>query len=64
MEAVADSMAINNRMAFAASAEGTKEMFEKENLSRKRFFGRISKGVGCFDLENGYFDTDEDFPPY
>ncbi|MDE6521438.1 MAG: VWA domain-containing protein [Muribaculaceae bacterium] len=64
VEAVADAMSINNRMAFAASAAGTKAMFEKERMSRKRFFSKISKDSISPDLEKGYFDSEDEFPPY
>ena len=64
VETVADAMSINNRMAFAASVEGTRAMFERENMSRKRFFGKIRKGVRSSDLEDGYFDSEEDSGPY
>lgn len=64
VDAVAESMAINNRMAFCASAAGTKAMFEKESRSRKRFFGKIQHSMKCSDLENDYFDSEDEFPPY
>lgn len=64
VEAVADSMAINNRMAFSANMAGTKAMFERENMSRKRFFGKIKKDVSSADIEGDYFDSKDDFPPY
>ncbi|MDE5998369.1 MAG: VWA domain-containing protein [Muribaculaceae bacterium] len=64
VEKVAESMAINNRMAFSADAAGTKAMFEKESRSRKRFFGKIQHSMNCSDLENGYFDSEDEIPPY
>ena len=62
VEAVAESMSINNRMAFSASFAGTKAMFEKENMSRKRFFGKLKKGVNSSEIEDGYFDSEDE--PY
>ncbi|MDE6479374.1 MAG: VWA domain-containing protein [Muribaculaceae bacterium] len=64
VEAVAESMSINNRMAFSADFAGTREMFEKENMSRKRFFGKLKKGVNRSEIEDGYFDSEEDSGPY
>ena len=64
VEAVAESMSINNRMAFSANFAGTKAMFEKENMSRKRFFSKIGKDVNCTSLDKGYFDSEDDLPPY
>lgn len=56
VEAVAESMSINNRMAFSANVQSTKAMFERENMSRKRFFGKIKKGVDSSEIENDYFE--------
>ena len=64
VEAVAESMAINNKMAFSASFAGATAMFERENLSRKRFFGKIKKGVKSSDLDDGYFDSEDEVAPY
>lgn len=48
VEKVAESMAINNRMAFQSNPEGTRDMFARERLARKKFFGKVSsfsKGI-------------------
>lgn len=51
VEAVAESMSIDNRMSFCADMEGTNEMFEKERKSRKKFFSRLSN-TGAFRIGN------------
>lgn len=56
VEAVAESMAINNRMAFSADAEGTSAMFAKESSSRKKFFAKISPTCKSSDISDDYFD--------
>ena len=59
VEKVAESMAINNRMAFRSTREGTKDMFMKENISRKKFFGKLSglanRSISREDLEKDFF---------
>ncbi len=55
VEAVAESMSINNRMAFSADESGTKAMFEKELKSRKRFFSRIQCDRKSTDISEDYF---------
>ncbi|MDE7347175.1 MAG: VWA domain-containing protein [Muribaculaceae bacterium] len=54
VDAVAESIAINNRMSFSANDTGTRAMFQKEKMSRKRFFSKIQKGIA--DIESNYFD--------
>lgn len=70
VEKVAESMAINNHMAFASTTEGTNAMFAQERRSRKRFFEKvnvcckkaaISPEAFC-DLSDGYFDDMTDAP--
>lgn len=57
VEKVAESMSINNSMAFQASFSGTQAMFDKERRSRKAFFGKLSSSEDREDLANGYFDV-------
>lgn len=61
VEAVAESMSIENCLAFEADDASTKAMFVKENKSRRRFFGRISNLNGkMFSVSNDYFDDIDD----
>lgn len=61
VEAVAESMSIENCLAFEADDASTKAMFVKENKSRRRFFGRISNSNGkMFSVSNDYFDDIDD----
>ncbi|MDE6415904.1 MAG: VWA domain-containing protein [Duncaniella sp.] len=41
VEKVAESMSIDNHLSFEADDEGTKEMWNKESSSRKRFFSKL-----------------------
>lgn len=56
VEAVAESMSINNHMEFSADEQSTKAMFERENMSRKRFFNKVRKDVDLSEIENDYFE--------
>ena len=56
VEAVAESMAINNRMAFSADCAGTKAMFAKEKASRLSFFNKVSHCDDISELQNSYFE--------
>ena len=60
VDKVAESIAINNRMAFCSTQEGTQDMFMKENISRKKFFGKLSglasRSVSREDLEKDFFE--------
>lgn len=56
VDAVAESMSINNRMAFSANTAGTKAMFEREGMSRKRFFDKVNKDVDFSEIEKDYFE--------
>lgn len=56
VEAVAQSMSINNCMGFSADELSTKAMFERENMSRKRFFDKVRTDVDRSEIENDYFD--------
>ena len=57
VDKVAESMAINNRMAFQATCEGTRDMFVKERMSRGKFFQKVSdrKYISKEELENDFF---------
>ena len=54
VEKVADSMSINNHLAFSADEAGTAQMFEKESKARKNFFAKVNL-MGCFSLQDDYF---------
>lgn len=58
VDKVADSMSINNRMAFQASYEGTKAMFAKERMSRGKFFEKVShrNSMSKEDFEENFFE--------
>ena len=43
VDKVAESMAINNSMAFCSTPEGTQDMFARERMARKKFFGKFSQ---------------------
>jgi len=60
VEAVAESMSIDNRLAFEANKECTGAMFERECRSRKKFFGKLSQNMSMSDLSTGYFDEDDE----
>lgn len=42
VEAVAESISIDNHLSFTADSEGTNRMFEKDKASRMRFFDSLS----------------------
>lgn len=56
VEAVAESMSIDNRLAFETNEECTNAMFRKERNSRKRFYNRLSSDVSVNELRKDYFD--------
>ncbi len=56
VEAVAEAMAISNRMSFDATDQGTKEMFEKERLCRRNLFQKRAMGAKFDELKEDYFD--------
>lgn len=56
VDAVADAMAIDNRLAFEATQTGTQAMFEKEKCARMRFFNRVSKSAPDENLNDNYFE--------
>ena len=57
VEKVAESMSINNHMAFKADSKGTMEMFAKERISRGKFFQKVSgrKSMTREDFEKDFF---------
>lgn len=56
VEAVAESMSIDNRMSFESTATGTTEMFEKERRMRRKFFDKVNKGCPMSELSQNYFE--------
>ena len=60
VEAVAGSMGIRNTLAFEETNEGTKAMFARDSMSRRRFMDKLShlKMMGCKCLveEDDYFE--------
>ena len=60
VEAVAESMSIDNRLAFDADDESTGAMFAHERRSRKKFFGKLICNMPMCDLSTGYFDEDDE----
>ena len=59
---VAKSMGINHSMNYMSDAEGTKEMFRKERLSRKTFYGKLSAGKRFFEAKSEDYFVDDDDP--
>jgi Mg-chelatase subunit ChlD len=58
VDAVADSLGIQNRMQYEYSQRGTEAMMQQECISRLRFFDKISKKVfdENIDIQNDYFE--------
>lgn len=56
VEAVAESMSIDNRMSFESTATGASEMFEKERKMRRKFFDKVGNGCPMSTLSKDYFD--------
>lgn len=56
VECVAESMSINNRISFQASAEGTNEMFEREKTARRKFYKKIHPDSCHGDISDEYFN--------
>lgn len=59
VEAVADSMSIDNRLAFKANASSTQEMFAQERRSRKKFYKCINDDILFEISKKCYFDEDD-----
>lgn len=53
---VARTLSIKNAIKFSFSEEGTKEMFNRENACRSRFFDRLAEGKEAQD-DCAYFDV-------
>jgi len=58
VDAVADSMSIQNRMAYVGDIRGTEMAHKKMNKSRLGFFDKISKKMSDakIDLQNDFFE--------
>ncbi len=61
---VAESLNINNSLAFAQDEEGTAAMFEKERRSRASYYRRFASTheelAACYDAANGADVTEEE----
>lgn len=57
---VAKSMGIDHGMNYMSSASGTKEMFRKERLSRKAFYGKLSSGKNFYEAKSEDYFVDDD----
>jgi uncharacterized protein YegL len=55
VELVASSLSIDNRMAFDADEDNTREMFNCELASRKAFYCRVGASESREDLKKDYF---------
>jgi hypothetical protein len=57
VDAVADSLSINNRMFFNYDSAGTQQMMERERRSRNNFYDRLSDSLSGepVDLQKDYF---------
>jgi len=62
VEAVADSMAINNRMSFKADNEGYGTMRSREGASRQLFYQKLSRKMmeEDVDLQANFFGEEEE----
>lgn len=56
VEAVANSMSIDNHLCFEATQRGASDMFDKEIRCRKKFFSKITPNQKMSDVCNDYFD--------
>ena len=57
---VAKSMGINHSMNYMSDAEGTKEMFRKEQFSRKVFYRKLSAGKNFYEAKSEDYFVDDD----
>ena len=59
VEKVAESMSINNSLAFCSTSEGTQDMFLRERTARKNFFSKcrnVSSGrIPRIELDKDFF---------
>lgn len=60
VEAVAESMSIDNHLAFNADFASTTAMFEKECNARKKIFSKVSRNMVMSNLSHNYFDDWEE----
>jgi len=60
VEAVANSMSIDNHLCFEATLTGASDMFEKEIRCRKKFFSKIVPNQRMSHICDDYFDEDEE----
>lgn len=60
VEAVANSMSIDNHLSFEASETGTSDMFAKEMRCRKLFFDKITPNQRMSDICDDYFDEEDE----
>ena len=58
--AAAGEMGIKNFLQYTADKEGTRRMYERENLVRSRFYQNSRLGTHRERLQRGYFDEDND----
>jgi hypothetical protein len=63
VDAVADSLSIDNKMNYHYSSQGTQEMLYEERRFRERFFNKISASPDDpnIDLQKAYFDNESIF---
>ena len=57
---VAKGMGINHSMNYMSDADGTKAMFQKEQLSRRAFYGKLSAGKRFFEAKSEDYFVDDD----
>ena len=58
--AVAKDMGIEHSMNYMSDADGTKEMFRKEQLSRKTFYDKLSAGKRFYEAKSEDYFIDDD----
>ena len=59
----ARKIGINNAMNYDADEDGTREMWEKEKVSRSRFMESARIGTSRSRLKAGYFSNEEKETP-
>ena len=57
---VAKDMGIEHSMNYMSDADGTKEMFRKEQLSRKAFYDKLSAGKRFYEAKSEDYFIDDD----
>ena len=58
--AVAKDMGIEHSINYMSDADGTKEMFRKEQLSRKAFYDKLSAGKRFYEAKSEDYFVDDD----